>query len=83
MAGVRDSQFSPDQLGTVQEPDVCTVVSLEEPDSPYNDSELSDDYTSRQLSALPLRSEYYLRIADTVGSSLGFVSTHVIVASNP
>ena len=58
---MKGSQNSSDQLGTIQEADVCItgpVAPLEEPDSPYNDSELSDDYTSSFLSAPPLKSEY-------------------------
>ena len=58
---MKGSQNSSDQQGTVQEADVCITgpaASLEEPDSPYNDSELSDDYTGSFLSAPPLKSEY-------------------------
>ena len=65
---MRGAQVPPDQLGlatspNVQEADECvagTTVSLDEPDFPYDDSELSDDDTgsdSPAQSTLPQRSE--------------------------
>ena len=65
---MRGAEIPPDQPGlatspNMQEADECVAgatVSLDEPDFPYDDSELSDDDTgsdSPTQSALPQRSE--------------------------